>query len=293
MRTTQSAIARLETATNPRVDTLTRYAAAVGATLDLHLQPRTAGTTLGRRGSVIAVTGRSDRDRITATLLLAAELTTRGDRVCVVDTDVQHAELRRFFPGADGSAMRTLRSTDDLDSGYGQALLARSLTDNPEFGQALLAPADPADGNPLFYTGRFFNRAIEALRKDFDHVLVLTPPAELYHDIFRDCVARTADVLIAAADTANIAGTHAWLAHLTGLRPAGVARDAVLIVPVGSSPAAAPRPAEPRWAQTATQHYTAGLDLWWTNVTGTLPDDDATRSWRVGMTDAVLCLLTV
>lgn len=168
-----------------------------------------------RRGYVVTIAApKGGTGKSTMTLNLAAYLGLRlrgtGRNVCLIDANVQQADagkyLGDYFPNVEGvlkdpSAMHPDRINDFL-------------LHKPQYNlSALLGPDSPEGANPLYYTGKRYAEILEALRPNYDYILIDTPVAELYHDMFRDFALPKAN-FIAVVITPNVTtlmNTDMWL----------------------------------------------------------------------------------
>jgi Mrp family chromosome partitioning ATPase len=160
-----------------------------------------AGNPTGRRGKVIAVgapKGGVGKSSLTLNIagLLATLVKKSGKTVCVVDANFQNGDTGKYLDRYDPTVKDLLeRATSFSPEIVGQYLI----THNTYRFSALLAPPTPIDGNPTLISGKVYSRIVDVLREMFDYIIVDTPVAELYHDIFDNFVLPQADYLIVAA----------------------------------------------------------------------------------------------
>ncbi len=160
-----------------------------------------AGNPTARRGKVIAVgapKGGVGKSSLTLNIagLLATLVKKSGKTVCVVDANFQNGDTGKYLDRYDPTVKDLLeRATSFSPEIVGQYLI----THNTYRFSALLAPPTPIDGNPTLISGKVYSRIVDVLREMFDYIIVDTPVAELYHDIFDNFVLPQTDYLIVAA----------------------------------------------------------------------------------------------
>jgi MinD-like ATPase involved in chromosome partitioning or flagellar assembly len=172
-----------------------------------------------KRARVITVTApKGGTGKSTLSLNLAAYLGLRlrgtGKTVCIIDANVQQADtgkyLNKYTPNIESILKDPTAVHPDRIMNY--------LLHKPELNlSALLGPATPEVANPLYFTGRRYKLILDALRPHFDYILIDTPVAELYHDLFREFALPEADFIVVtiAPNVATLMNTDGWLRQVT------------------------------------------------------------------------------
>jgi capsular exopolysaccharide synthesis family protein len=127
--------------------------------------------------SVVLITspGRGEGKTLTAGNLGLAMAQEWQRRVCVVDADLRHPQMHRIFGLPDGPGL--------CDVLAGEATLAEALITLEEHQMTIL-PAGHVPGRPAELIGTSaMRRTIEALRAQFDRVVVDAPPAAPLADV--------------------------------------------------------------------------------------------------------------
>lgn len=178
-----------------------------------------------RHARVITVTApKGGTGKSTLSLNLAAYLGLRlrgtGKNVCIIDANVQQADtgkyLNAFIPNIEGILKDVTTIHPDRINSH--------LLHKPELNlSVLLGPPSPETANPLFFTGKRYTQILEALRPNYDYIIIDTPVAELFHDIFREFALPEADFIVTtiAPNVATLMNTDSWLQQITLARNAG------------------------------------------------------------------------
>ena len=168
-----------------------------------------------RRGYVITVTApKGGTGKSTLSLNLAAYLGLRlqgtGRNVCIIDANVQQADTGKYLNSFTPNVEDVLRNVSAIHPDR----INDYLLHKPELNMsALLGPMTPDAANPMYFSGKRYTQILEALRPNYDYIIIDTPVAELYHDLFREFALPQAD-FIAVAITPNyttLMNTDAWL----------------------------------------------------------------------------------
>lgn len=189
------------------------------------------------RGFVITVAApKGGTGKSTMSLNLAAYLGLRlrgtGKTVCLIDANVQQADtgkyLNAYTPNVEGVLKDVSAIHPDRIMSY--------LLHKPELNMsALLGPTTPEVANPLYFTGARYAQILDALKPNFDYIIIDTPVAELYHDMFVEFALPKADFIATtiAPNVATLMNTDGWLRQVVAPRAAngmGVDRDKIGIV---------------------------------------------------------------
>lgn len=127
--------------------------------------------------SVVLITspGRGEGKTLTAGNLALAMAQEWQRRVCVVDADLRHPQMHRIFGLPDGPGL--------CDVLAGEATLAEALVTLEEH-QLTILPAGHVPGRPAELLGTSaMRRTLEALRSQFDRVVVDAPPTMPLADV--------------------------------------------------------------------------------------------------------------
>lgn len=172
-----------------------------------------------RRGLVLAVTApKGGTGKSSLSLNLAVHLGLRlapaGRRVAIVDANVQQADLGKQLAAFHPNIADLVEFQDRLSPD----IVHSRMIHRPQLGiSALLGPEDPAKANPLAVSPELYLAVTNILREMFDYVVVDSPVAELYHDLFDRYILPAADFLIVsvAPATVTVLNTKAWLYQIT------------------------------------------------------------------------------
>jgi len=190
-----------------------------------------------RKGHVITVTApKGGTGKSSLSLNLAAYLGLRlrgtGKNVCIVDANVQQADTGKYLNAYTPNIEGILKDTSSIHPDrINQYLLHR-----PELNMsALLGPTTVEAANPQYFTGKRYSQILDALKPNYDYIVIDTPVAELYHDIFRHFALPRADFIVVAAapNATTLINTDMWLRQVTAPRQAdgmGIDPDKIGIV---------------------------------------------------------------
>ena len=177
-----------------------------------------------RRGYVITITspkGGTGKSSMSLNLATYLGLRTQGQRtVALIDANVQQADAGKYLGawqpniedlGKDASAIHPDRINNHL-------LHKRELNLS-----VLLGPMSPDVAHPVYYNGKKYAQILEAMRPNFDYIIVDTPVAEYYHDMFREFALPCADFVLVtlAPNYTTLMNTDAWLRQVCAPRQSG------------------------------------------------------------------------
>ena len=190
-------------------------------------------------GTVItAVVPKGGTGKTTVTMASAVRsaevLSKLGKRVCLVEANVQQANISRYM-GAEGKVQTlSLISTEQsLDMGVIRRVITRDSTFNLDI---LFGASRPEDANPELLTPRFYRQVVQQLIREYDYVWIDAQSAEPYDPMFTDFILRMTDRLMVVLDHNQIAieQTIDYLQSIVSPRHNGVghnvARNSVGIV---------------------------------------------------------------
>jgi MinD-like ATPase involved in chromosome partitioning or flagellar assembly len=178
--------------------------------------PLNGGGRRGRaaKGRVIVVTvskGGVGKSTLTLNLGVLLGRTLRAtDRVCIVDANLQQADIGKHLNVYSPNLFSLVRSPQDLND----ERIGRHMVHKDELGVWLmLGPATPDEANPLWITAQLYNNVIDVLRRQFDYIIIDTPVAEGFHDLFRDFILPQADFIVVPVNPAShtMFNTAQWL----------------------------------------------------------------------------------
>jgi MinD-like ATPase involved in chromosome partitioning or flagellar assembly len=178
-----------------------------------------------RRGHVITVTapkGGTGKSSLTLNLgaYLGHRLRGQGKRVCVIDANFQQADSGKYLNCFTPNIANLVKdpSTRTVDR------IEEFLIKKNDLGMhVLLGPAKPSDANPAYINAKLYSQILEVLRELYDYILIDTPVAEKYHDIFAGFALPQADFLIVAINPnyATLLNTDNWLRAVTAPKHVG------------------------------------------------------------------------
>lgn len=172
-----------------------------------------------RRGHVITVTapkGGVGKSGLTLNLAcyLGLRLAQQGKRVTVIDTDFQKSDTGKYLGEYSPTVVQALRDAGAISP----ERIDNYLVHKPAFNlSVLLGPSTPAEANPLYINGRLYRDVLDAMKTQYDYILIDTPVAEVHHDIFREFALPCADYLVVAVapNFATLMDTDQWLRAVT------------------------------------------------------------------------------
>jgi MinD-like ATPase involved in chromosome partitioning or flagellar assembly len=155
-------------------------------------------TPAARRGWVITVaTPKGGAGKSSLTLNLAAylgmRLRSQGKTVCVIDSNFQQADLGKYLDIYTPN-INTIANNPSL---LNVDRILEGLVHKSEYNlSALLGPATPDEGNPLNIDANLYNEILDLLKQLYDYILIDTPVAEKYHDMFAKFALPKADYIV-------------------------------------------------------------------------------------------------
>jgi len=169
----------------------------------------------GRRGFVMAVSvskGGTGKSSLTLNLgaFLGMRMRSQGKTVCVVDANFQQADAGKYLDVYSPNIFTIANDPKLLRSDR----IFEGLVHKPEYNMSvLLGPATPDEGNPMKVNDRLYTEIVELLREHYDYIIIDTPVAEKYHDLFQKFVLPTADFIIVpvAPNFATLHNADNWL----------------------------------------------------------------------------------
>lgn len=175
-----------------------------------------------RRGFVIAVTvpkGGTGKSSLTLNLaaFLGLRLRASGRRVCIVDANFQQADAGKYLNVYAPNIGNMLRDTSLLTSDR----IEKGLVHLPALNlSALLGPPSAAEASPTFLTPQLYFDIVTLLKEHFDYILIDTPVAERYHDLFSGFVLPVMDYMIVPVipSIPTLMNTDGWLRAVTAPR---------------------------------------------------------------------------
>lgn len=178
-----------------------------------------------RRGMAIAVAvpkGGAGKTTVSLNLGCYLGLTTRTQdrRVVLVDVNFQQADISKYLGVWSPTVIDLMRDP----SGLSVERITNYLIARPDLGVSLLlGPASISEADPTYINGALYTAILHILRQLFDYIVIDTPVAEKYHDIFADFVLPQADALIVPVNPnyPTLMNTELWLRNITSPQHAG------------------------------------------------------------------------
>lgn len=172
-------------------------------------------TAPARRGYVITITApKGGTGKSSLSLNLAAYFGLRlqgtGKNVALIDANVQQADAGKYLNAWTPNVEEVIRDTTSIHPDRIQDYMLHRKDLNLS---VLLGPMTPETANPAYFSGAKYAQILEAIRPNFDYIIIDTPVAELYHDLFSVFAIPYAD-FIGVAITPNyttLMNTDAWL----------------------------------------------------------------------------------
>ena len=172
-----------------------------------------------RRGWAITITapkGGTGKSSLTLNLAsyLGLRLRAEGKTVCVIDANFQQADTGKYLNVYNPNITNIVRDQTALQKDR----IASYLVHRNDYAiSALLGPATPQDASPIYINARLYTQILDVLRELFDYILIDTPVAEKYHDIFSGFALPQADYIIVpvAPNIATLMNADAWLRSIT------------------------------------------------------------------------------
>jgi MinD-like ATPase involved in chromosome partitioning or flagellar assembly len=178
-----------------------------------------------RRGYAIAVVapkGGAGKSSVATNLgvYLGLRLKPYGRTVAILDANVQQADVGKYLNYYTPCITDLVRDP----SGISPARINDYMVHPPQFGiSAMLGPSAVKDADPAYINGALYTTVLNVLRELYDYVIIDTPVAEKYHDIFSEFVLPQADFLVVAANPnyTTLINIDRWLRDITMTRNAG------------------------------------------------------------------------
>jgi MinD-like ATPase involved in chromosome partitioning or flagellar assembly len=168
-----------------------------------------------RRGHVITIAvskGGTGKSSLTLNLgaFLGMRLRMLGKTVCVIDANFQQADAGKYLDCYTPN-INTIANNPALLT---RERILEGLVHKPEYNlSVMLGPATPDEGNPLNVDAELYGEILELLRHHFDYILIDTPVAEKFHDIFSKFALPKANYIVVpvAPNYPTLHNTDNWL----------------------------------------------------------------------------------
>jgi len=157
---------------------------------------------------------------------------SKGKTVAILDSNFQQADTGKYLNVFSPNIQDLLNDP----SGMHPDRITNFMVHKPQLNlSAMLGPATPDTANPVHFTGRRYSQVLEAMKPNYDYIIIDTPVAEFYHDLFEDFALPQANyIMIAAApNIPTLQNTDAWLRQVTAPVAAngmGINRDNIGVV---------------------------------------------------------------
>ena len=187
------------------------------------IQPRRRA--LGEPIKVIAITvPKGGTGKTSTSVNGAALLASTGKRVLYIDANAQQADGADLL-GVPNSAPTIMNLTQGGAITRESAISSCTKIPGTENLWALLGPRDPRQANPLLLTPQVYCEALDALKNDFDYILIDGPIAEIFREIIELFILTRSDYILSAVtpDVKTVMNTYKWFTDTTGERFAGAA----------------------------------------------------------------------
>ena len=197
----------------------------------------TSRTAPGRHSHVVTVVAprATGAGSSTLPLNLAAWLGLRlrgtGNRVCFIDANVTMADAGRYLNYYSPNVVDLLRDPATIHPDR----IVGHLLHKPELNlHVLLGPPTPELANPLAFTGCRYTEILDALRPNFDYIIIDAPGTDPYDGLLREFALPHADQVLAVtrADGRSLDAARDWL-NRSGV-PAD--RAGIAVIRAGDSP---------------------------------------------------------
>lgn len=151
-----------------------------------------------RKGYVITVgvpKGGVGKSSLTLNLaaFLGLKLRKLNRTVCVIDANFQQADSGKYIDTYTPNITEIARDPNILS----RDRINEILVPVPRYNMSvLLGPDNPDDADPSWLRAHLFVKILDLLKEKFDYILIDTPVAEKYHEIFKDFALPQADYII-------------------------------------------------------------------------------------------------
>jgi len=124
---------------------------------------------------------------------LGMRLRAQGKTVAIVDSNYQQADTGKYLDVFRPNITKLAADPDVMTS----ARIREALVHKPELNlSALLGPATPDEANPYSIDAKLYLEAVTLLREHYDYILIDTPVAEKFHQLFQTFALPVADYII-------------------------------------------------------------------------------------------------
>jgi len=159
---------------------------------------------------------------ITAAIRSAEKLYQQGKKVCLVEANVQQANISRYLGVSDSViTLGAIAREHVIDRDTVRRVIT---TDNAYHLDILFGPSTFAEADPRILTPKFYRQVVQQLIKDYDYVWIDAQSAEGFATMFTDFIIPMADRLMVVLNHNQVAidQTLEYLQGITSPRHNGV-----------------------------------------------------------------------
>lgn len=151
-----------------------------------------------RKGYVITITvpkGGVGKSSLTLNLaaFLGLKLRKLNKTVCVIDANFQQADSGKYLDKWTPNITEIARDPNILS----RDRIDEIIQSFPKYNiSVLLGPENPDDADPSWLRAHLYVKILDLLRERYDYIIIDTPVAEKYHELFKDFALPQADFII-------------------------------------------------------------------------------------------------
>lgn len=124
---------------------------------------------------------------------LGMRLRAQGKTVAIVDSNYQQADTGKYLDVFRPNITKLASDPSLME----RSRIKEVLVHKPELNlSALLGPATPDEANPYSIDAKLYFDAVTLLKEHYDYILIDTPVAEKFHDLFQNFALPIADFIV-------------------------------------------------------------------------------------------------